>query len=260
VEEILEEERGSFYSPLSLVGRSGRYGVRRRITLYRTGRVFPTDAFVFRDPQAAARAIEDLRDELAGLAAAFDPDAPGRVPGLAFFKPWERSRKLELDERYFDRRCRDLGFFAFASNIRLPMEEALARYDLRVDAERIFRRMHASMARAARSPSAAESEGMMLALFIGLGLLTRLRALLKRPGGDGRPLIAEYRTAAGLLRELQPVAIVRDGSGARLVNVTEKRRRLVAALGFEGLLDDAGAVLDLLSARRLAEHLSGGRH
>lgn len=70
--------------------------------------------------------------------------------------------------------------------------------------------------------------------------------------------MSKIYTMHELLKTLQRITLVRDANGGRcrLLNVTEKDRKLVACLGFEGLFDDAEEVNNLLSARRLSMHLS----
>ena len=83
---------------------------------------------------------------------------------------------------------------------------------------------------------------------------------MRRPDENGVPLSKIY-TMHELLKTLQRITLVRDANGGRcrLLNVTEKDRKLVACLGFEGLFDDAEEVNNLLSARRLSMHLDEKR-
>ena len=73
--------------------------------------------------------------------------------------------------------------------------------------------------------------------------------------------MSKIYTMHELLKTLQRITLVRDANGGwcRLLNVTEKDRKLVACLGFEGLFDDAEEVNNLLSARRLSMHLEEKR-
>lgn len=165
-----------------------------------------------------------------------------------------------LDEYYFDNHCCDMGFFAFVSNRKLPIEQALSHYSLRNEAEVTFKTMMGNLIRTTRVHSTAALNGLVFTSFIGLSILTELRALLRRPDENGVPLSKTY-TMHELLKTLQRITLVRDANGGRcrLLNVTEKDRKLVACLGFEGLFDDAEEVNNLLSARRLSMHLDEKR-
>ncbi|MCF0253162.1 MAG: transposase [Duodenibacillus sp.] len=256
IRSIINEKNDRFSSALCLVGKSGCYGVQEPMRLRDGRRSSSADAYVFHDPQKAIRCIEALKDELDEFSSKFNPKIHGEDPRLVFFETCEDGKTLKLNEQYFEHHCYELGFFAFVSNCGHSKEEALERYAMRNEVECLFKLMFENMTKTTRVHSSLALEGLMFTTFIGLGLMSQLRTLLKLPDGNGKPLKSTY-TISELLKTLQPITIVRDKNGrARLINVTEKHRRLVEALGYKGLFDSADAVWNLLSARHLADHLS----
>lgn len=262
IRSIIENDNHLFYSSSHIVPDKDCYGVVRHIELMAPdGDRREAMAYIYRNPMTTMLEVSALKKELKKVQ---DGWMHGTVEAddkrLDFFKDPVPGEPLELDEFYFDNHCYDMGFFAFVSNRKLPIEQALSHYSLRNEAEVTFKTMMGNLIRTTRVHSTAALNGLVFTSFIGLSILTELRALLRRPDENGVPLSKTY-TMHELLKTLQRITLVRDANGGRcrLLNVTEKDRKLVACLGFEGLFDDAEEVNNLLSARRLSMHLDEKR-
>ena len=95
---------------------------------------------------------------------------------------------------------------------------------------------------------------------VGLSILTYLRTHMNeripnvRAGDpDEGSIINSLWTIQELLKDLRRIKIAFSKSGkAKLINVVERDKDVVAALGFPGLFDSAESVAELLSAKHLA--------
>ena len=95
---------------------------------------------------------------------------------------------------------------------------------------------------------------------VGLSILTYLRTHMneripnERAGDpDEGSIINSLWTIQELLKDLRRIKIAFSKSGkSKLINVVERDKDVVAALGFPGLFDSAESVAELLSAKNLA--------
>lgn len=257
IKDIIENDNHYFYSALRIMENGRCYGLRRPVQLRSSaGKTCDVNAFVYRDPVATMDKAVELKKELERFQKNWLEGAANKDDDkLRFFKDPKVNQPLELDEQTFDLHCYDLGFFAFVSNCDLSLEEALNRYSMRNEAEVAFKQMLGGMMRATRVHSTHALYGQVFTTFIGLSILTGLRTRLKNLDSKGKQLCSTY-TVRETFKTLQKVMLRRDPNGrCRLLNVTKKEKDLVKALGFDGLFDSADSVYDLLSAKRLADHL-----
>ena len=70
--------------------------------------------------------------------------------------------------------CYLLGFFAFVTNARLGLEEALDIYKLRNEAEVVFKLMLSNLMKTTRVHSSQVLEGLLVTTFGALSILTGL--------------------------------------------------------------------------------------
>ena len=183
IRSIIENDNHLFYSSSHIVPDKDCYGVVRHIELMAPdGDRREAMAYIYRNPMTTMLEVSALKKELKKVQ---DGWMHGTVEAddkrLDFFKDPVPGEPLVLDEYYFDNHCYDMGFFAFVSNRKLPIEQALSHYSLRNEAEVTFKTMMGNLIRTTRVHSTAALNGLVFTSFIGLSILTELRALLRRP-------------------------------------------------------------------------------
>ena len=165
--------------------------------------------------------------------------------------------KLVVNEDAVSYACYGLGYFGLIGNVDISLFDALKKYRQRNEVEVTFKLMFQHLLSTTRVHSSAAFDGLLMTTFVGLSILTYLRTQMDRTVPNELALYPEELSARELLNDLRRIKIAYSKNGTpRLLNVEQRDRDLVAALGFPGLFDSAKKVADLLSGRHLAKQLS----
>ena len=101
--------------------------------------------------------------------------------------------------------------------------------------------MLSNLLRTTRVHSSQALDGLLLTTFVALSILTNLRARMKADL-DGQPVFASY-TIAEVFARLKKIQLVEVEGKQYLINVSAKDKKLIKALGFEGLYDTPEAAI-----------------
>lgn len=274
IKDILKEGSAELHSPSSQLRHDYSHGITRPVPL--GGKADGATAYVYYSPNKRMVATRDFRAELEAFNQKWQEGKAKKDDArLKFFKePHVWKQPLTQDEDAFDKECDLRGIFAFVSNTaKQTSDEMLEKYRLRNEAEVLFRLMSDHLLKTTRVHSSQVLEGLLFVVFIALSVLGRLRKSLQNKVPSHKNILAaqcpvmdfdtktyslnDYVTLSELFSELRGItATVSKSTGkARLSNLTKKKKELVNALGYEGLLDSADKVWELLSARHLSERI-----
>ena len=200
------------------------------------------DVSVFRNPVEEMAAARRLFKRLPKLESGWiqgKADLDDEL--LVFYDSPEIIKPLKRNMFRISEECFLLGYFAFVSNAGIEAGKALDAYKLRNEVEVVFKLMLGSLLRTTRVHSSQALDGLLFTTFIALGILTSLRARMKACF-NGQPVSSSF-TIAEILARLKKIQIVEINGQRHLINVSDKDRQLVKALGFAGLYDSPEAVL-----------------
>lgn len=268
IQEIIDARNSDFYSAKSLLQHHYCYGIADDVDL--NGDT-SAKAYVYFNPNKQMIETRELRDELEKAQRKWmEGKLKANDPIMRFFLDPVKGEELKIDEREFDEECFIRGFFACISNTDQSADQVLDKYRTRNEVEVLFRLMIGRLLDTTRVHSSTVLEGLLFCVFIALSILSRLRKILQTKVPSRKNVRAancdvidfdktysldDYVTITEMLNELRGItATVSHKSGkARLFNLSEKKKQLVADMGLKGLFDSADDVWDLLSARRLSE-------
>ena len=196
-------------------------------------------------------------------------------PLLRFFKDPVKGEELTRDWNEINQYCYMQGFFACTTNVNETPDGLLSKYRLRNEVEVLFKLMFGDMYRTTRMQSTPVLEGQVFTVFVGLGILGRLRQALmnKVPARknvraasvdlidpeDGTRVLLDWMTISELITRLRKIMLVKEHGKCRLLHVTQADKDFVAQLGYPGLFDSADEVDQLLSAKRLADTIRAAK-
>ncbi|MCD8338918.1 MAG: transposase [Burkholderiales bacterium] len=257
-----------FRSYRTLLGHHFCYGLKEPVTFTSDGVSADVDAFVYRNPNSEmteSMAFDEKLHRLEGAWEAGKADSKSKLLEY-YFNPIP-GQPLRRKEDLIEEKCKTFGCFALVSNVEgLSKDEALTKYSLRGEVETVFGLMFKHLAGSTRVHSTPALVGLLLTIFTGLDVLTTLRTRMKnwmplpQPGSRKIPKqVRDLYSIASLLHQLNHIKLQRYGNGKiALIDVNQKDRELVAALGLPGLFDSAQKVHDLFTLKHLKEVIGKG--
>lgn len=247
VRSIIEDQNSEFYDVSTLMENADLYGLQQmREMVSQSGRI-DVRVNVFRNP---VEEMAQSRHFLKQLQAIETNWLKGKVdkdePLLEFFETPIYGKPLVRNQSRITEECYLLGFFAFVTNADLDLQQSLDIYQLRNEAEVVFKLMLSNLMHSTRVHSSQALDGRLFTSFVALGVLTDLRHRMKADL-NGSPVFASY-TIAEVFARLKKIQLVTLAGKSHLINVSHKDKALIAALGFEGLFDTVENVTAPLAA------------
>lgn len=268
IKKVIDERNCELYEPMNLIGSHMCYGISESSKLKtKNEREAEVTSYVFRSTTRQDLLIKEFKEKVSNFQVLWEKTKSDnekeelrKSPLFEFFN--ELNGGLILDKRKCNDECYLLGFFAMVGNEGKSVEEVLDMYSERNTVEVDFKRLFGTLLQSTRVHSSQAFEGLMLTTFVGLTMLTRISSKMKetipcKSSENGRTQINSLYTLPELLRDFRRIKLTYDETGSpRLLNVTQRDRDIVKALGFSGLFDDAKRIERLLSADALVEKLS----
>lgn len=242
VKKIIEDRNSEFYEASSILENANFYGIQEPKMLEGVSGKLKVNVSVFRNPVEEMDATRRLLKRLAKFESQWiQGKADKNDPLVVFYASPQPGKPLKRDMRRVTQECFLLGYFAFVSNAEADLEESLDIYKLRNEAEVVFKLMLSNLLRTTRVHSSQALDGLLLTTFVALSILTNLRARMKADL-DGQPVFASY-TIAEVFARLKKIQLVEVEGKQYLINVSAKDKKLIKALGFEGLYDTPEAAI-----------------
>ena len=272
IKEIIDDDNCEFFAAQNLLKHHFAYGIKREVHI---GGAQAT-ACVYLNPNSQMIAIRELDDKLEKFSVKWTKGkASADDPLLRFFKDPVKGEELTRDWNEINQYCYMQGFFACTTNVNETPDGLLSKYRLCNEVEVLFRLMLGDMYRTTRLQSTPALEGQVFTVFVGLGILGRLRQALmnKVPARknvraasvdlidpeDGTRVLLDWVTISELITRLRKIMLVKEHGKCRLLHVTQADKDFVAQLGYPGLFDSADEVDQLLSAKRLADTIRAAK-
>lgn len=165
--------------------------------------------------------------------------------------------ELVVNEDAVSDACFCLGYFGLIGNVDISLFDALKKYRQRNEVEVTFKLMLQHLLSTTRVHSSVAFDDLLMTTFVGLSILTYLRTQMDSTLPNVSAKHVEEMSVHQLLNDLRRIKIAYSKYGTpRLLNVEQRDRDLVVALGVPGLFDSAKKVADLLSGRHSAKQLS----
>ncbi len=242
VKTIIEDRNSEFYEAAAILESTNVYGIQEQKVLEGQAGKLDVKVSVFRNPVEEMEATRRLLKRLSKFESQWiRGKADPADPLLIFYDSPQPGEPLKRNMSLVTEECFLLGYFAFVSNADADLEASLDIYKLRNEAEVVFKLMLGNLMKTTRVHSTQALEGLLFTSFVALSILTSLRARMKADL-DGQPVCSSY-TIAEVFARLKKIQLIEIEGKRYLINVSGKDRKLVEAMGFEGLYDSPEAVL-----------------
>ena len=266
IKKIIDERNSDFYSATSQLDHHYCFGIADDVKLTSSTHA---NAYVFFSPNKQMVETRLLREELKKANKKWlEGKLEDNDPVLDLVNAPVHGQELEVNQFALEQECYIRGFFACVSNTKQSTDSILDKYRTRNEVEVLFRLMLGRLLRTTRVQSSQALEGLLLVVFVALSILSRIRKLLhtKLPANanpqaaqcdvldfDKTFTLDDYVTISELLNELRGITITKSKSTgkARFSNLTQKKYKLISALGYDKLYDDPDYAWHKLSAKHM---------
>ncbi len=267
IHKVITDRNCDFYEASGLIRHRGCYGVKEVYEAKRDGVSAKFTSYTFRNPSRECEESDSFMDALDLVEKHWLEDKMTSEDKrlLGYFKNPKPGKPLLRDQTLVNEDSHLFGFFSMVGNVDEPLEKVLDKYEQRNEVEVLFKLMFGHLLQTTRVQSTQALEALLFVVFIGITLLTSLRAIMLKTDvpsdlavrrKDTPSKLSELFTISEIFSELQHIMMSRDANGTlRLLNVSKKDRVLVRLLGLEGLFDDPENVAKLLSPTYMKEQL-----
>lgn len=257
IKNIIDTRNCEFYKPRNWIAHEQCYGLKTETTIEANGNEVRIFAFIFRSSLKQEKEMDELTDTMTAFERKWNRTAVKNRDKLRADKCYPLFKEvgglLIRNDEEFDEACYLKGFFALTGNVNLTTRQAIEHYRERNDIEVDFKLLFNHLLQSSRVHSTVAFNGLIFVTFVALSIMTYLNAAMEATipnerSPKGYSYIKDLYTIRELFKELQRIQLTAFSDGRlSLVNVLERDKRLVKALGLEGLFDDPERVLMLLS-------------
>lgn len=267
IKSVIEEQNAEFFKVRNLIRGRNCYGLKSQSeAVADNGARCCLHEYVFRSPMRTTEQSEEFLAKLdqvekrwlKGTQTESDIKSYSR-----FFIDPEPGKPLVRDLNEIDEESYLLGFFGMIGNVDKTPAEILDIYSRRNEVEVVFRLMFEHLISTTKVHSTAALEALLLIVFVGLSVISTLHVRMSKADtpevvaaqkGFEPSKLGKHFSMVELTTCLNGILLCQNEDGAmRLLNVTEKDRALVKALGLAGLYDDPEALAKLFSPTYMAE-------
>ena len=253
VQFMINDGQDRFFQAQYKIPYGDCYGVKERVKFRSQNGERPLNVFVYRSPETEMKETDKFLKSLTQFEKAWEKDNTLQpTDELAqFYKPIVPGERPQRDYENINYHCYGFGYFAYVSNHYTTPDQALEAYSYRNEVEICFKNQM-KLLPTTRVHSDVALDGLMFTTFIGTSALSNLMFRMRRSDGSEDNVLRKKYSVAELLKKLRMTQLVHiPGQEPYLIDNGTEIKQIVAALGFEGALDHAEKVVEMLSATEL---------